>query len=145
MHKPPLKKKVECTLVQALRLCTGRTAHMGSIGIALLFHDHSTRRWWGVGVKPRPLFTPRKDTVPTVQGAGWAPGLVWTGAENLAPTGIQSPGRPACSRSLYRLRYPAHVNPLWPTHILHKLSWNLTVWGTPASSASLVCNFELQN
>jgi len=33
------KKKVKCTLVQALRLCTGRTAHRGSRGIALLFHD----------------------------------------------------------------------------------------------------------
>jgi len=32
------------TLVQALRLCTGRTAHRGSRGIALLFHDHDTRR-----------------------------------------------------------------------------------------------------
>jgi len=32
------------TLVQALRLCTGRTAHKGSRGIALLFHDHDTRR-----------------------------------------------------------------------------------------------------
>ena len=31
---------VKCTLVQALRLCTGRTAHRGSTGIALLFHDH---------------------------------------------------------------------------------------------------------
>ena len=31
--------KVKVTLVQALRLCTGRTAHRGSIGIALLFHD----------------------------------------------------------------------------------------------------------
>jgi hypothetical protein len=30
------KKKVKCTLVQALRLCTGRTAHRGSRGIALL-------------------------------------------------------------------------------------------------------------
>jgi len=28
------------------------------------------------------------------------------GAENLAPTGIQSPDRPACSESLYRLSYP---------------------------------------
>jgi len=36
--------KVKCTLVQALRLCTGRTAHRGSRGIALLFHDHGTRR-----------------------------------------------------------------------------------------------------
>jgi len=30
---------VKYTLVQALRLCTGRTAHRGSRGIALLFHD----------------------------------------------------------------------------------------------------------
>ena len=38
------KKKVKCTLVQALKLCTGRTAHRGSRGIALLFLDHGTRR-----------------------------------------------------------------------------------------------------
>ena len=38
------KVKVKCTLVQALRLCTGCTAHRGSGGIALLFHDHDTRR-----------------------------------------------------------------------------------------------------
>jgi hypothetical protein len=31
------KVKVKCTLVQALRLCTGRTAHMGRRGIALLY------------------------------------------------------------------------------------------------------------
>jgi len=36
--------KVKCTLVQVLRLCTGRTAHNGSRGIALLFLDHGTRR-----------------------------------------------------------------------------------------------------
>jgi hypothetical protein len=36
--------KLKVTLVQALRLCTGRTAHRGSIGVALLFHDHGTRR-----------------------------------------------------------------------------------------------------
>jgi len=37
---------------------------------------------------PRPLFTPGKDPVPIVQEAGWAPGPVWTGAENLVPTGF---------------------------------------------------------
>jgi len=38
---------------------------------------------------------------------GWvAPGPVWTGAENLASTGIQPPDRPASSESLYRLSYP---------------------------------------
>jgi hypothetical protein len=34
--------------------------------------------------------------------AGWAPGPVWTGAENLAPTEIRSTDRPARSESLYR-------------------------------------------
>jgi hypothetical protein len=38
--------------------------------------------------------------------AGLATGPVWTGAENLASTGIQSPDYPARSESLYRLRYP---------------------------------------
>jgi hypothetical protein len=33
----PIKVKVKCTLVQALRFCTGRTAHRGSRGIALLY------------------------------------------------------------------------------------------------------------
>jgi hypothetical protein len=103
-------KKVKCSLVEVLRLCTGRTAHRGSRGIALLFHDHGTRRGGGVSVMPRPLFTPRKDPVPIVQEAGWAPGLVWTGAENLAPTRIQSPDRPAHSQSLYWLHYPAHLS-----------------------------------
>ena len=44
--------------------------------------------------------------VPIVQEAGWAPGPVWTGAENLASTGTRSPDRPARSESLYRLSYP---------------------------------------
>jgi len=55
---------------------------------------------------PRPgRFTPLKDPVPIVQEAGWAPGPVWTGAENLAPTGIRSSCRPACSDLLYLLSY----------------------------------------
>jgi hypothetical protein len=55
---------------------------------------------------PRPgRFTPRNDPVPIVQEAQWAPGPV-TGTENLAPTGIRSPDRPAHSESLYRLSYP---------------------------------------
>jgi hypothetical protein len=102
------KVKVKVTLVQALRLCTGRTAHRGSRGKALLFPDHSTRRGWGVSVTPRPLFIPVKDPVPIVQEAGWAPEPVWTGAENLASTGILSLDRLTRSQSLYRLSYRAH-------------------------------------
>ena len=81
-------------------------SHWDQRGIALPFLDHGTRRGWRV--TPRPLFTPGKDPVSIVQEAGWASGPVWTGAENLAPTGIWSPDRPAHSQSLYRLRYLAH-------------------------------------
>jgi len=69
------------------------TAYRGSRGIALLFLDHGTRRGCGVSVMPRPLFTPRKDKdlAPIVE-AGWAPGPVWIGAENLAPNRDSIPG-----------------------------------------------------
>jgi len=40
-----VKLKVKVTLVQALRLCTGRTAYRGSRGIALLFHDQRHQKW----------------------------------------------------------------------------------------------------
>ena len=58
---------------------------------------------------PWPHLTPGQDPVPIVQEAGWASGLVWTDAENLAPTGIRSPDHPARRQSLYRLRYPAYA------------------------------------
>jgi len=61
---------------------------------------------------PRPShFTPGEDPVPTLQEAGWAPGPVCTGSENVAATGIRSPGRPARSESLYRMDYPAYQKP----------------------------------
>ena len=103
--KSEVNIRVKFTLVQALRLCTGRTTHWESRSIALLFLDHGTRRGWDSATL-RPLFTPRKDPVPIVHKAGWAPGPVWTDAENLAPTGIRSPDRPSRSQSLYRLSYP---------------------------------------
>jgi len=109
-----------------MRLCTGRTAHGGGgRDITLLFLDHGARRWWRVSVKPRPLFTPGKDPIPIVQEVGWAPGLVWKGVENLAPTGIRSPDRPVRSQSLCRLRYPAHNNTVlarYTTNLAYELS-----------------------
>ena len=115
--------KVKCTLVQALRLCTGRTAHRGSRDIALLFHDHGTKRGEGVSVTPRPLFTPGKDLVPIVQEAGWAPGTVWPGAENLAPPEFDPRTvQPVASRYAdYAIRPTDvyHNNWIMPAH-LHK-------------------------
>jgi hypothetical protein len=48
-----------------------------------------------------------QDPVPIVQEAGWAPGPVWTVAENLASTGFRSPNRSVLNQSLYRLSYRA--------------------------------------
>ena len=55
-------------------------AQRESRGIALVFLQ--PRR--SVGGKCHAL-PPGNDQVPTVQGAGWAPGPVWTCAKNLAP------------------------------------------------------------
>jgi len=77
-------------------------------GIALLFHDRSTRRGWVVSSAPRPHFIPEKDLVPIVQKAGWAPGPVWRGGKS-RPQRDSIPNRPARSQSLYRLSYRAHM------------------------------------
>ena len=51
------------------------------------------------GQRHAPATLRREQPVPIVE-AGWATGQVWTGAENLATTGIRSPDRPARSESL---------------------------------------------
>jgi len=65
----------------------------------------------GCGDQPHApaAYTHGKEKLPILQEAGWATGPVCTGAEDLAPTGIRSPDRPARSQSLYRLSYPAHI------------------------------------
>jgi hypothetical protein len=40
--------------------------------------------------------------VPIAQEVGWAPGPVWTGAENISSTGFRSLDRPARSQSLFQ-------------------------------------------
>ena len=64
---------------------------------------------WGSQPHSPAASIPGKDPVPIVQEAGWAPGPVWTGAENLAPTEFRSLDRPARSQSLYRQSYTAHM------------------------------------
>ena len=64
----------KCTLVQALRLCTGHKARKGSRGITLLFLDHGTRRRWEVSVTPQPLFTPGKTRYPLYRRLGGTQG-----------------------------------------------------------------------
>jgi len=64
--------------------------------------------------KQRPgCLTFKMNSVPTAQEAGWAPGQSGIGAENFSPTGVRTPNRPACSESLYRLRYPDPAFAWW--------------------------------
>ena len=56
---------------------------------------------WVVNVTTRPLYPREREPV----SPGWAPRTVWKVAENLAPTEIRSPDRPARSESIYRLSY----------------------------------------
>ena len=72
---------------------------------------------------------PDKYPVPFVQQAGWAPGSVWTGAENLASTGIRSPNRPARSQSLYRLscRLGEQMIEIWVLGDARFVFWDFAV------------------
>ena len=79
------------------------------IGIALHFHDHGTRRGLVVSSMPQPHFTPGKDPVPILQEAGWAPGPVWAGLEKSLPHWDSIADLPACSQSLYGLRYRPRI------------------------------------
>ena len=55
----------------------------------------------GSASRPGRSLLPGKDTVPIAQEAGWAPGPVWTGAENLPPPGFD-PRTVQSVESLYR-------------------------------------------
>jgi len=57
------------------------------------------------------------ELLPVIQEAGWAPGPVWTIAENLAPTGIRSPDRPARIESLWTTGSSSL------TRDVHRLPW----------------------
>ena len=102
------KSKVKSTLVQALRLCTGRTAHRGSRGIALPFLDHCTRRVEGSASRPGRSLPSGKTRYPLYRRLGGPQGRSGEVRENLGPTGIRSPDRPARSQSLCWLRYSAY-------------------------------------
>jgi hypothetical protein len=63
---------------------------------------------WVVNATPRRLYPQERPGTHFIEN-GWAPGPVWTGTENLDPTGILSPDHPFRSESLYRPRYPTHI------------------------------------
>ena len=73
-----------------------RTGHEGPEGEQMYsstLPSTSMLRWWWVGGQHHAAAAlPRKDPVPIVQEAGWAPGPVRTGAENLASHRDSIPG-----------------------------------------------------
>jgi hypothetical protein len=59
------------------------------------------------------------------------------GAENLAPTGIRSPDRPARSQSLYRLSYPTHGITINATKFIRR---SFTILSTLENSVTNIKN-----
>ena len=85
-------------------------------GIALLFRDHGTRRGEWSAARPGRTLPPGKTRYPLYSRLGGPQGRSGR-AENLAPTGIRSPDRPARSQSLYRLSYTHTPSPPIHTYI----------------------------
>jgi len=71
---------LHATFKRKVKWCHYRPSVAQRVGrvITLLFHDRGTRRGWVVSSTPWLQFTPRKDPVPILQEAGWAPGPAWT-------------------------------------------------------------------
>ena len=95
--------KVKVTLVQALRLCTGRTAHRGSRDIALLFHDHGTEEGEGSASRPGRSLPPGKTRYALYRRLGGPQG--WSGqVRKISPP----PGFDPRTVQAAASRYPAH-------------------------------------
>jgi hypothetical protein len=84
---------IKCTLVQALRLCTCRTAHRRSKCLALLF----TRRGEGSASRPGRSLPPGKTRYPLYRRLDGPQGQSGQVRKISPPTGIRSPDRPARS------------------------------------------------
>ena len=97
-----------CTLVQALRLCTGRTAHRGSRGIALLFHDHGTRLGKRSESHPGRFLPPEKTRYQLYRRLCGPLGQFGRVRNISPPPGFDPRNFQARSQSLYRLRLPVH-------------------------------------
>jgi hypothetical protein len=77
-----------CTLVQALRLCTGRTTHRGSRVIALPFLDYGTRRCEGSASRLGRTLPPGKTRYPLYRRLGMSQGRSGQVRKISPPTGF---------------------------------------------------------
>jgi hypothetical protein len=86
--------KVKFALKQAMK------AQRRSRGIALLIFNLGAGCGWVVNIKLRPIYPRKRDPVPIIYEAGWAPEPVWAGVKNPAYTGIRFLDRPARIKSI---------------------------------------------
>ena len=81
-------------------------------GIALLFHDHGTRRGWVVSSTPRPTLPPSKTRYPLYRRLVGRQGLSGR-AEKLSPPGFDPRTVQTVAQSINRLSYPANCWYIW--------------------------------
>jgi hypothetical protein len=103
--------------------------------MALLFHDHGTRRGEGSALRPGRSLPPGKTRYPLYRRLGGLQGRSGQVRKISTPSGIRLPDRPARSQSLYRLSYRAHnfyklnLNFQMVHKFLHIFStWKLLWW-----------------
>jgi len=90
---------------------------------------------WGTP-HPRPFYSQARDPLPIVQEAEWAPWSVWTGAKNVASTGIRSRTFQSAANRYNDCDIPAeiylHEN---LNHILisvtYETFWGMLLWEFP--------------
>jgi len=66
--------------------------------------NFGTRSRWVANAMPQPLY-PGNDPLCTAQEALWAPQMVWTCVENIAPTENQTLDHTGCTESLHWLHH----------------------------------------
>jgi hypothetical protein len=100
----------DSTEVQVKFTCNRIERPKGSKDIALHSLDLGSRKGLVVSTKPRPLY-PREGPSTNCTGGWEGPKAGLEVCEDLTPTEIRSPDRPARSQSLYRLSYPGPASP----------------------------------
>jgi len=91
-----------------------------------------------VKTMPQLLYPQERDPVLLAQEAGYTPGPVQSSAENLAsPTGIHSLDCPACSESLYKLRYPGSPAVFYVALKVVPSIWFTSPWPRAASATEI--------